>query len=72
MYKEYTALVKSHLSLKNQKLGIKRFRYIMPLIAEYIVTVLRNRRDAAKVAEVRAKVAQLCAKFPVYANLKAR
>ena len=44
----------------------------MPLIAEYIVTVLRNRNDAAKVAEVRAKVAQLCAKFPVYANLKAR
>lgn len=44
----------------------------MPLIAEYIVTVLRNRRDAAKVAEVRAKVAQLCAKFPVYANLKVR
>lgn len=44
----------------------------MPLIAEYIVTVLRNRSDAAKVAEVRAKVAQLCAKFPVYANLKAR
>jgi len=44
----------------------------MPLIAEYIVTTLRNRSDAAKVAEVRAKVAQLCAKFPVYANLKAR
>ncbi|MFZ9884070.1 MAG: serine hydroxymethyltransferase [Ilumatobacteraceae bacterium] len=43
----------------------------MPLIAEYIVTTLRNRNDAAKVAEVRAKVAQLCAKFPVYANLKA-
>ncbi len=42
----------------------------MPLIAEYIVTVLRNRSDAAKVAEVRAKVAQLCAKFPVYANRK--
>ena len=41
----------------------------MPLIAEYIVTTLRNRNDAAKVAEVRAKVAQLCAKFPVYANL---
>ncbi|NDF88669.1 MAG: serine hydroxymethyltransferase, partial [Actinobacteria bacterium] len=38
----------------------------MPLIAEYIVTVLRNRNDAAKVAQVRAKVAQLCAKFPVY------
>ncbi len=44
----------------------------MPLIAEYIVTTLRNRNDAAKVAEVRAKVAQLCAKFPVYADLKAR
>ena len=44
----------------------------MPLIAEYIVTTLRNRNDAAKVAEVRAKVAQLYAKFPVYANLKAR
>ena len=44
----------------------------MPLIAEYIVTTLRNRNDVAKVAEVRAKVAQLCAKFPVYANLKAR
>jgi len=44
----------------------------MPLIAEYIVTTLRNRNDAAKVTEVRAKVAQLCAKFPVYANLKAR
>ena len=44
----------------------------MPLIAEYIVTTLRNRNDAAKVAEVRTKVAQLCAKFPVYANLKAR
>ena len=44
----------------------------MPLIAEHIVTTLRNRNDAAKVAEVRAKVAQLCAKFPVYANLKAR
>ena len=44
----------------------------MPLIAEYIVTTLRNRNDAAKVAEVRAKVAQLCAKFPVYADLNAR
>jgi glycine hydroxymethyltransferase len=38
----------------------------MPLIAEYIVTTLRNRNDKAKVAEVRAKVAALCAKFPVY------
>ena len=42
----------------------------MPLIAEYIVTTLRHRNDAAKVAEVRAKVAELCAKFPVYADLK--
>ena len=40
----------------------------MPLIAEYIVTTLRNRNDAAKVAQVREKVAQLCAKFPVYAD----
>jgi len=39
----------------------------MPLIAEFIVTTLRNRNDAAKVAQVREKVAQLCAKFPVYA-----
>jgi glycine hydroxymethyltransferase len=38
----------------------------MPLIAEYIATTLRNRTDAAAVAEVRAKVATLCAKFPVY------
>ena len=40
----------------------------MPLIAEYIATTLRNRNDASKIAEVRGKVAQLCAKFPVYAN----
>jgi glycine hydroxymethyltransferase len=40
----------------------------MPLIAEYIVTTLRNRNDAAKVAQVRERVAQLCAKFPVYAD----
>ena len=38
----------------------------MPLIAEYIATTLRHRADSAKVAEVRAKVAALCAKFPVY------
>jgi glycine/serine hydroxymethyltransferase len=38
----------------------------MPVIAEYIVTTLRHRNDKAKVAEVRAKVAALCAKFPVY------
>ena len=41
----------------------------MPLIAEYIATTLRNRNDTAKIAEVRGKVAQLCAKFPVYANI---
>jgi glycine hydroxymethyltransferase len=41
----------------------------MPLIAEYIATTLRNRNDAAKIAEVRGKVAQLCAKFPVYAKI---
>ena len=40
----------------------------MPLIAEYIATTLRNRNDASKITEVRGKVAQLCAKFPVYAN----
>ena len=38
----------------------------MPLIAEYIATTLRNRNDSAAVAEVRGKVAALCAKFPVY------
>ena len=38
----------------------------MPLIAEYIATTLRGRNDTAIVAQVRAKVAALCAKFPVY------
>lgn len=38
----------------------------MPLIAEYIATTLRGRSDPAIVAEVRAKVAALCSKFPVY------
>jgi glycine hydroxymethyltransferase len=38
----------------------------MPLIAEYIATTLRGRNDPSIVAEVRAKVAALCAKFPVY------
>ena len=40
----------------------------MPIIAEYIATTLRNRNDPAIVAEVQAKVRQLCAKFPVYAK----
>ena len=42
----------------------------MPLIAEYIATTLRGRNDPAIVAEVRAKVAALCAKFPVYPLVK--
>jgi glycine hydroxymethyltransferase len=42
----------------------------MPLIAEYIATTLRGRNDPAVVAEVRAKVAALCAKFPVYPQAK--
>ena len=41
----------------------------MPLIAEYIATTLRGRNDPAIVAEVRAKVAALCAKFPVYSTV---
>ena len=40
----------------------------MPLIAEYIAEALRHRDDAEAVAGVRAKVAALCAKFPVYPN----
>lgn len=40
----------------------------MSLIAEYIATSLRNRNDPTKIAEVRAKVRQLCARFPVYAQ----
>jgi glycine hydroxymethyltransferase len=42
----------------------------MPLIAQYIATTLRGRNDPAIVAEVRAKVAALCAKFPVYPTVK--
>jgi len=38
----------------------------MPLIAQHIATTLRGRNDPAIVAEVRAQVAALCAKFPVY------
>jgi glycine hydroxymethyltransferase len=38
----------------------------MPLIAELIATTLRNRTNPSAVIEVRAKVAALCAKFPVY------
>ena len=38
----------------------------MALIAQYIAATLRDRNDPTIVAEVRAKVAALCAKFPVY------
>ena len=38
----------------------------MPIIAELIGTTLRNRSDASVISEIRAKVATLCAKFPVY------
>lgn len=38
----------------------------MPVIASLIAEALRHRDDASRVAEVRAKVADLCAKFPVY------
>lgn len=41
----------------------------MPVIAELIATTLRNRTNASAVAEVRAKVAALCAKFPVYSQV---
>lgn len=40
----------------------------MPVIAQFIAEALRHRDDAAAVAGVRAKVAALCAKFPVYPN----
>jgi len=38
----------------------------MPVIASLIAEALRHRADAAAVATVKAKVAALCAKFPVY------
>lgn len=38
----------------------------MPIIADLIATTLRNRTNASAVSEVRARVAALCAKFPVY------
>ena len=38
----------------------------MEQIAELIATALRNRTDAAAIAEVRFRVAALCARFPVY------
>ncbi len=38
----------------------------MPIIAELIGTTLRNRTDASVISEIRARVATLCAKFPVY------
>jgi glycine hydroxymethyltransferase len=41
----------------------------MTRIAELIANALRGRGDEAKLAEVRAQVAELCAKFPVYTDL---
>ena len=38
----------------------------MAQIAQYISTTLRDRNNPSAVNEVRAKVADLCAKFPVY------
>lgn len=38
----------------------------MPIIASLIAEALRHRDDAAAIATVRAKVADLCSKFPVY------
>jgi len=38
----------------------------MPIIASLIAEALRHREDASAVAGVRAKVAELCARFPVY------
>ena len=38
----------------------------MPLIAEYIARALRHRDDPDALAEVKADVAILCAKFPAY------
>ncbi len=38
----------------------------MSTIADFIVTTLKGRNDPATVAEVRAKVAALCAAFPAY------
>jgi glycine hydroxymethyltransferase len=40
----------------------------MPLIASLIARTLRGRSDASVVASVRAEVAALCARFPVYAG----
>ncbi len=41
----------------------------MKLIADLIARTLRNRNDEAKVAAIRAEVAELCARFPAYTNV---
>jgi glycine hydroxymethyltransferase len=41
----------------------------MVRIAELIAKALRGRGDEAQIADVRAQVAELCAKFPVYTDL---
>jgi glycine hydroxymethyltransferase len=38
----------------------------MTIIADHIVTTLKGRNDQSIVADVRAKVAALCAAFPAY------
>jgi len=40
----------------------------MPVIAGLIARTLRHRDDPSAVAAVRAEVAALCARFPVYAD----
>ena len=40
----------------------------MKVIADLIARTLRHRNDEAKVAAIRAEVAELCARFPAYAN----
>ena len=40
----------------------------MPLIAAGIARVLRGRADADEVQIVRKEVAELCARFPAYAD----
>lgn len=40
----------------------------MPAIARFIADALRHREDPAHIARIRAEVAEMCSKFPVYPN----
>jgi len=40
----------------------------MPVIAALIAETLRQRNDRGAVADVRRRVAELCARFPVYTS----